>query len=661
MRILREFPHAIREIEHVWIPMSDGCRLSGRIWLPVDAETHPVPAILEYLPYRKDDLTAHADSARHPYYAGHGYAAVRVDIRGSGDSDGLLLDEYTKQEQDDALEVIAWLAAQPWCSGRVGMIGYSWGGFNGLQVAARRPPALGAVVTAYSTDDRYADDCHYMGGCVLGSDMLKWASWMLAYGALPPDPSIVGAGWREQWLKRLEGAPPFAEAWLSHQTRDAFWRHGSVAEDYDAIRCPVLAIGGWADPYTNAVPRLLENLSVPVRGIIGPWAHVLPERGVPGPAIGFLQECVRWFDRWLKDEANGAEDAPLLRVWLQDSAEPATFRAEAPGRWLAIDTWPPPTAPWEWPLGDEPPRAILGDQTVGETAGAWCPNGVADELPADQQDDDDRSLTFETEPLEDAVAILGRPEARLTLSVDRPLALVAVRLCDVAEDGSSTLVSWAQLNLTHRNGDELPEALEPGAEYRVTIPLNVCGHTFSAGRRIRLSVSPTYWPHAWPSPESVTLTLDVSHSTLALPVLAAPEIIPLAEPAFGEPEIAEPLDPCFAEPAKRTRVHGRTPAGTLVTSDVERHRAQVGPTSTTYIFDVTDTFSVAPADPLSARVRCTRVIELDRPGWSVKVLTESEMASDAVSFGVTNTVRAFEGSEQLFERTWNRRIPRNGV
>ena len=187
----------------------------------------PVPAILEYLPYRKGDAFAARDNRHHAYFAEHGYAGVRVDLRGSGDSDGLLADEYLPQEQDDALEVIAWLAAQPWCSGEVGMIGIRWGGFNGLQVAARRPPALKAVVTMCSTDDRYADDVHYVGGCVLGVDMLQWAATMLTLCAMPPDPAAVGDGWRDTWLRPAgPRGRRWSRPWLTHQRRDAYWKHG---------------------------------------------------------------------------------------------------------------------------------------------------------------------------------------------------------------------------------------------------------------------------------------------------------------------------------------------------------------------------------------------------------------------------------------------------
>ena len=216
MGLVSEFPRKVVEIENVFIELSDHTRLAARIWLPEDADAHPVPAILEYLPYRKRDGTIERDALTHPYFAGHGYACVRVDMRGSGDSDGVLLGEYLEQEQDDALEVLAWLAQQSWCTGKIGMIGISWGGFNGLQIAARRPPELKAVISICSTDDRYADDIHFMGGCLL-LDKLSWGSTMFSLNTAPPDPALVGERWREMWMERLERSGFWVEEWLQHQ------------------------------------------------------------------------------------------------------------------------------------------------------------------------------------------------------------------------------------------------------------------------------------------------------------------------------------------------------------------------------------------------------------------------------------------------------------
>ncbi|MGD8582361.1 MAG: CocE/NonD family hydrolase, partial [Gammaproteobacteria bacterium] len=300
MKIVEDFTNRLRHIEHQWIPMPDHTRLAARIWMPEDAESNPVPAILEYIPYRKRDGSRLRDETMHPYFAGHGYACVRVDIRGSGDSEGVLTDEYLQQEMEDGVDIIQWLAQQPWCNGKVGMIGISWGGFNGLQIAALQPAPLKAVVSVCSTDDRYADDVHYMGGCLLG-DNLSWASTMFAYNSLPPDPEIVGDSWRQMWLQRLQGSGLWLDTWLQHQHRDAYWQHGSICEDFSRVRVPVMAVSGWADGYSNAVFRLLEKLPGPRLGLIGPWSHKYPHLGVPGPAIGFLQECLRWWDKWLKN------------------------------------------------------------------------------------------------------------------------------------------------------------------------------------------------------------------------------------------------------------------------------------------------------------------------------------------------------------------------
>ena len=289
------------------ITLSDGCRLSARVWMPKDAQDDPVPVILEYLPYRKRDGTCARDALTHPWFAERGYACVRVDMRGNGDSEGVMEDEYTQQELDDACEVIADLAAQPWCNGRVGMMGISWGGFNGLQVAAMQPEALKAVITLCSTVDRFADDIHYKGGCLLNEN-LGWGATMWSYSSRAPDPALR-PDWREMWLERLEAEPFLPSVWLRHQSRDAYWQHGSVSEDYSKLKAKVLAIGGWGDAYKNAVPQLVDALPG-AKGIVGPWVHKYPHFAVPEPRIGFLQEALRWWDRWLKDVDTGVEDDP---------------------------------------------------------------------------------------------------------------------------------------------------------------------------------------------------------------------------------------------------------------------------------------------------------------------------------------------------------------
>ncbi len=668
MNIKTDFPHPIRTIPHIWIPIPDGTRLAARIWLPQDAEQQPVPAILEYIPYRKNDGTAQRDAIRHPYIAGHGYACVRVDMRGSGDSDGILYDEYLLQEQDDGLAVLTWIAAQPWCTGGVGIIGKSWGGFNGLQIAVRRPPELKAIITVCSTDDRYADDVHYMGGCVLASDMLSWASTMFAYNARPPDPRVVGERWRAMWRERLEKTPPYIEEWLRHQTRDAFWQHGSVCENYAAIECAVYAVGGWNDGYSNAVFRLLEGLSCPRKGLIGPWSHQYPESAeYPGPAMGFNQECLRWWDTWLKGEETGMMTEPALRVWMQESVAADTARAHWPGRWVAESGWPvsgpQPTRLFLTGAGlhSQPDsgasRSIRGVQYHGLHAGNWCPFGLPGELPGDQRVEDGLALCFTSAPVADAVEILGFPEVTLTLAADQPTALVAVRLCDVAPSGTSTLVSRGLLNLTHRNGHETPEPLEPGQFYTVTIRLNAIAHSLPAGHCWRIAISPTYWPHAWPSPDVVTLKVALDDTTcLTLPT-RLPRAADEALQPFAAPEISPPLAVEVLRPAtvKRTISHDVITGTHELTLSTDNGRIRYPGSShdklaNSHIYEdkYTVIYTISEDDLRAAQVRCTWTLGLDYGEHRTHIATVSTMTADATRFHVSNQLDAYEGQTRVF-------------
>jgi putative CocE/NonD family hydrolase len=671
------FPRRVSRIDHLWIPLADGTRLAARVWLPEDAAQDPVPALLEYLPYRKGDAFAARDARHHAYFAGHGYAGVRVDLRGSGDSDGILHDEYLPQEQDDALEVIAWLAAQPWCSGAVGMLGISWGGFNGLQVAARRPPALKAVVSMCASEDRYADDVHYVGGCVLAVDMLPWAATMLTLCAMPPDPAAVGDGWRATWLERLERTPAYLEAWLGHQRRDDYWRHGSVCEDYGAIEAAVYAVGGWADGYSNAVPRLIEGLPGPAKGLIGPWSHAFPQDGEPGPAIGFLQECLRWFDHWLKGADTGIDREPKLRAWIQDAVPPAGHHAQRPGHWVAEDAWPPARLDVQaWtlgagallapgaPAGGEVALAHRDVESTGVDAGAWCPDGGHGDWPVDQRAEDGRSLTFTSAPLAAPLELLGFPEVELALSADRPAALVAVRLCAVAPDGASLLVTRGVLNLTHLDGHAEPRPLTPGRRFAARVRLDAIGHAVPAGSRLRVAVSANYWPWAWPSPEPVTLTVYAgAQSRLLLPVRPA-----RAEDgelrAFGEPEWAPPPAVEVLRSGATTRRHVHDLAGgaheLAFEWDVGGHR-RLADAGTEMDDSHVTTYRIVDGDPLSAAVRVACSSALGRGDWRTRVQTDSDMTSTASEFLVTHRLDAYEGEERIYSRTWSLRFPRDGV
>jgi putative CocE/NonD family hydrolase len=668
MKTVTQFPRTIVENPDVAIEMPDGCVLSARIWLPQDAEKDPVPAILEHLPYRKRDGTTARDHLTHPYFAGHGYACIRVDMRGNGDSEGLMEDEYTEQELADAVAVIEWAAAQPWCNGRVGMMGISWGGFNSLQVAAKQPPALKAIITLCSTDDRYADDIHYKGGLLLNEN-LGWGSTMLCYSSRPPDPAIVGDNWKAMWLERLENEPFLPAVWLAHQQRDAYWRRGSVCEDYSAIRAATLAVGGWGDAYKNAVSRLVQGIEAPVKGIVGPWIHKYPHFAVPKPAIGFLQEALRWWDRWLKDKDTGVENDPAMRLYLMESAPPRDWYEERSGRWIAEYEWPSPGIGMRrFSLADDgvlaegvaklSPTTVASPQDCGMDGGEYCAIWLGPELPGDQRADDGKSVCFDTAPLASSIDIVGAPVVALSLSADRPVAMVAVRLCDVHPDGASTRITYGVLNLCHRNGHDRAAAIVPGEIMKVRVQLDDIAYQVPAGHRLRLAISSAYWPLVWPSPEPVTLTL--SGRALALPERPAGSD---DEVTFPEPEGARPWNTQTIRESSNSRTVERDPEKGTVTLSIVDDFGEIRDADHGLINGgvARERWTIDPADPLSARGVTHWTATLSRDDWSVRTETFSAMRSDATTFYLSGRIEAYEGDQLVFERNFNEAIPRDHI
>jgi putative CocE/NonD family hydrolase len=667
MKTVTDFPRKVKEIENLWIPMSDGVRLAARMWLPEDAEDQPVPAILEYLPYRKRDGTIVRDALTHPYFAGHGYAAIRVDMRGNGDSEGLMLDEYAKQEQDDAVEVIAWLAAQNWCSGKVGMIGISWGGFNGLQVAARRPPELKAIVTLCSTDDRYEDDIHFKGGCVI-HEQLGWASTMLAYSSRPPDPKVVGKGWKKTWLERLDNEPFLMIPWMQHPHRDAYWKHGSVCEDFGQIEAACLCVGGWNDAYSNAVPRLMRGLRSPCKAIIGPWVHKYPHFAVPEPRIGFLQEALRWWDFWLKGEPTGVSRDPAFRIYIMDAQKPGEGQDYWPGRWIGDELWGAGhTQSKQWYLnadgiggtpGEEKALAVASPQSTGKAGGKYCIMWLGDGFPGDQREDDANSLVFDSPELAVDMDIVGQPKVELDLSSDRPVAFVAVRLNDIWPTGEVSRITYAVKNLCQRDSNEFPGPLEPGKRYRVKVALDDIAWRIPKGHKLRVAISPTYWPMMWPAPEPVTLTIHAGRSSVHVPVRTAP---PNEVPLGWKPAEA-------AEAVKRKElIAPRTHRKNTTDPDTGEARHEVLEDFGRYEIEPhgliahgirREYYSILPDDPLSAKMETHWTEELKRGRWSVRTEAYARLTATTTHWLIWGKLEAYEGKKKVFEREWDEKVER---
>ncbi|MER8184698.1 CocE/NonD family hydrolase [Kitasatospora sp. NPDC094015] len=673
MRHPTSYPHPITR-EDVRIPLPGGELLHGRVWRPVTGER--VPALLEYLPFRLGDGTALRDAERHPWYAGHGYASVRVDVRGYGNSQGLPGDACSEQEVTDGVAVVEWLAGQPWCSGRVGMFGLSSGGASALQVAARAPEPLRAVVAVCAPDDRFDDDRHYLGGALLAAELHSWSAELLALAARPPDPRYAGDGWRRAWLERLGALEPFVHPWLAHQTRDAYWRPDCVREDYGAITAAVLAVGGWADPHRDAVLRLVEHLSAPVRGIIGPWPHQYPDQGhSPGPSIGFLQETLRWWDHWLKDRDTGVLAEPALRSWMNESVPPAPGYANRPGRWIGEESWPSPDVREVHHGLDDALRTagtaaadrfvrVRSPQHTGLDAGRYRPLGGAADLPPDQREEDGRSVCFDSAPLPEPVEILGRPALRLRVRCDVRRGQVAARLCDVAPDGSSALVTRGVLALAGRGGPDRVAPWEPGEVAEVEFELAGIAHAFPACHRIRLALSSAYWPWVWPQPDATGFEVDPGRSVLTLPVRHLAADAGNRPVTFEAPEQAVALEVGRTEPLterpERLAVHD-------VANGEWRTEIRPGDGGSVTFPDglvleeqALEAYRIRAEDPLSATARSDRAVRLERPdiGWDVTVQTRSEIGCDATHFTTRTQLRALEGGDVLFERDWQQRIPR---
>jgi uncharacterized protein len=665
-----------------WIPMEDGVRLAVSLYLPESAEAgEPVPVVLEALPYRKDDATA-SDRPEYERLCGeYGYAVARVDLRGTGSSEGVATDEYPASEQADLCRVIGWLAAQPWSTGAVGMYGTSYSGFNSLQVAAERPPALKAIIAIYASDDRYSDDVHYTGGAVKLLDLVDYPLYMVALNALPPVPAVAGPDWRERWRERVESLEPWLLRWLEEQADGPYWRQGSLRPDYGRIACPTMLVAGWADGYRNATFRVMERLRVPSRLLFGPWSHMATDTSLPGPRIDLLPEMVRWWDRWLRGRRNGVDEAPPVTVFVRHPTRPAPDLDEHRGVWRDEPAWPPGRATTlALPLAGAVPAAGDGVDrlevrgNVGGAAWISCAGHLPFGQPGDQREDDAWSLVYDW-ALERELEVLGHPRLAVRVGASAPVAFLSAKLCDVFPDGTSALVARGFLNLTRRRSRTDPEPLRPGVVEAVELELDATSWVFPAGHRLRLSLAGADWPNLVPPPAPVTLTVERDGSVLTLPVLDGPGPAPppsLPPPRPHDPAEAStgglglsPPDPRSTgglglsppDPPTRWRVvrdvlgraseaeidhGGRTelPDGAVL---VERYRGTVGATERPGL-----TWARGSAD-----------YRVEWPEATVATSARLDLRGDGEAFEVQLDLEAREGDELRWTRRWRRRIPRH--
>ena len=529
--------HGVRLVK-TSIPMPDGVQLAATLYMPADLQPgQRVPALLEYLPYRKDDDDAVSDYGHHAYFARHGYVGARVDIRGFGNSGGVQPPrEYSAQEQEDGERVIAWLARQPWSNGKVGMLGISWGGFNSIQMAMRRPPALKAILAVAATEALFTEDVHYMDGIMHVDEFEVSMDLDQGRSGAPEFPLD------EDTLAKRMDSTPWSLDYFRHQRNGAFWR--APVRRLEDIQIPCFLIGGLQDGYRNSIVRMLEQVPAPVHAWVGPWNHDFPNESIYGPRVEWRDQAVRWFDHWLKGIDNGVERDPRVVFYQQQGHPPGAEPQDVPGEWRA-ESWPPAgLKSVSWFLAPNhqltpAPAAAATDHlryvpSAGVEAGFWWGELLGDQRPVDAY-----SLTYDSAPLEEDLAMLGRAHVRLLASADAPLADWFVRLEDVAEDGRVTAITGAGLNGAQRQSTDQPEPLVPGTEYPLDIDLYLSSWVWTRGHRIRVAVSNAQWPMLWPTPYPMTTTLRLGGtegSSIALPIVP---VHGRSAPPFAQPEPME--------------------------------------------------------------------------------------------------------------------------
>lgn len=547
--------YKVKLVKNVMIPMRDSIHLAADLIMP-DAKGR-FPGLILYWPYRKDDIIAPSSDSLH-WFAERGYVGVALDVRGTGSSEGYTNEEYSEEEIQDAQDAINWLARQEWCTGKLGMFGWSYSGQTTMIAAMHAPEPLKAVICALFSDDRYKADCHYAGGSLMPMvDYGLYGSFMIAWNTMPPYPEYSGEQWMKLWKERLERSKPWVNAWLEHQLDGEYWHPGSVKYSYDKVKPPTFLIDGWRDGYPSAALRMYENLKCPKRLLIGPWLHGRPDKVIPGPNIDIHHEMLRWWDYWLKGIDTGVRKEPPVSLYIQKYDAPSAIREVTTGSWRFEREWPikrmKETTLYLHPKGGlsyEPSKTDNDEKDsyeykshVGIYGGVFSATQPYI-LPLDQRSEEAFSINYTTPPLKNELEIAGFPKALLYASSTASVASFVVRLSDVSPGGTSSLVTKGVLNATRRNSFEKPEPLVSGRVYELNVELNGTSWLFEKGHRIRVSVSSSDWPNMWPTPDNAMNSVyrgTLRPSRVILPVIKTKGKLPA--PSYGLPvQLPKPVD-----------------------------------------------------------------------------------------------------------------------
>jgi predicted acyl esterase len=647
------------------VTLRDGVQLNVRLTRP-DAPGR-FPGVMEYHPYRR--LAAALPDWREeyppvvPYLAEHGYAVVQYDVRGTGSSSGFSQDIYSLEEREDGYEMIAWIAAQPWCTGAVGMIGKSYGAVVQWQVAVQRPPALKAIVVRSANDDVYTGFTN-PGGCIRPWMFEYYAPLMNALNFAPPDPALVGERFAAIWAERLARSAPWSLGYIGNTNQGRYWRDQSLAPDYDRVQCAVLLIEGWADWYATEELRAFQRLNAPKKVLIGPWGHYYPEEreALPGPRVDTRCEYLKWFEHWLKGIDNGVMDEPPVSVFVRGWQQPALLCLTDTGTWRSEAAWPParvlPKACYLAASGrladaaeDAGADSFVYRPSVGLTTGRRGLGSTTPwAMPIDQRLDEAFSLLFTTEPLCERIELLGRPEAVLHVSSTARVAYFHVKLCDVARDGASRLICDGGLLATHRNSHEQPEPLVAGEVYELVVPLRECAYAIEPGHRLRVAIAGAEFQNAWPTGEAAINTVHRGGrraSRITLPV-APFDPQPLPSPEFAPSPHPLPLADTLARPQYSFELDLvedqvscilRPPEGGRTTS---RSR-----------------YTVSNRDPARTVITASAIHQAAHPTLDIQVEASCQTSSDATSYTHLSQVHITVDGAVHFSKSWSASVRRN--
>ena len=658
---------AIREIS---IPMPDGVKLAADLYLPDDFEEgRQYPIIMEYLPYRKDEQRASRYGVFH-YFVQKGYIVARVDIRGTGRSEGQIVPyEYSEQELDDGEVVLDHLSHLEFSNGKLAVFGISWGGFNALQLAMRKPPALKAIVSLMSTDDLYQDDVHYMDGILhvdayeIGRDMDN---------ALPASPKfeLDSAYFHDRFL-----SDPWFLKYKKQQRDGPFWDRASLDGKYEGFTMPTFLIAGLYDGYRDVVERFLDQSQGPKRAIIGPWNHTWPHTADPGPAVEWRKEVVDWLDLWMAETTDPQEGSyPELIFYQRDYHPPGTELDHIPGTWKVLDSWSDMKRRQQELLFvsdgsrlSEQEIQVMEKDTVQSLSSDGIEGGGTvmwwGDWPPDQAPFDKKSLVYDLVVGEE-ISISGYPRVKLCVQSETDHVNWVVRLNDVAPDGRSTLVTGGAFNSTHLESATHPKPSPDGETYCMEIELHWTTWTFQPGHSLRLAISNAQWPMFWPTPtlgRNLVLTGGKQVSKLILPLLP----LGTKEGYAWERMSADPELPDFKKLSSGT-TSGFAEVKEVTYDSIKRERSVIAVNKWEEAFPwgiyenrESITHSTSDLDPSQTSVKADYGVYIRLPDKTLELSTRLRFRSDRDSFYYDYQRRIRQNDSLLRTAIWTENIGRD--